>query len=516
MAARVGPSGVRLARLSSPVVRNSLDKSMYPANVGTVSLSLHDLSYYQALLSNEPNFSEKSLCDIFTLSAENGTGHWNLKVDDDRLTRLLPSYHSPASSSSNGVTHVIFCTLTQQPGSNFGHRLSLSRYGARKLLEELHVNPHFTPLMLGQPDYWAPLSAQSGDQKSAVSRFEYICQHPRWNLHAKQEPCSVYMSYDPCSKNTTYIVASGLDEEFVGRVKARLNENFCEGQLIAGSVGCSKQGSPFLLHAMLAHESFKDSISIITNLRYRLYDQLDAVKKYENLTDRAKLKELTSELHGISQDADSLLASAEMGIMVADGMHIALVRKLRMEADNGDEMEISDTIDYLKQSLEAQKRWLLSYKSRKDIAMNLVFNLVTQQDSQTNTSIARDTKDDSANMKIIAVLTMLFLPATAVSSVFGMAMFQPSQADGRIRVAANWWLFPAITLPLTVFTILLWWLWYPLQSFFTALSKHCSQTAREAQNDHEIRYTRRLSLHRIIPKLKRGTSSLSGSSGLQR
>lgn len=40
--------------------------------------------------------------------------------------------------------------------------------------------------------------------------------------------------------------------------------------------------------------------------------------------------------------------------------------------------------------------------------MNLVLNLMTQQDSETSTDIGRDTKDDSASMKVIAVLTMWF------------------------------------------------------------------------------------------------------------
>lgn len=95
--------------------------------------------------------------------------------------------------------------------------------------------------------------------------------------------------------------------------------------------------------------------------------------------------------------------------------------------------------------------------------MNLVFNLVTQQDSETNTAIARDTKDDNASMKIIALLTMLFLPATAVSGFFSMAFFVP-KPDGSFELS-RMWLFVAVTLPLTLVTLSLWWLWYPISRF---------------------------------------------------
>jgi len=93
--------------------------------------------------------------------------------------------------------------------------------------------------------------------------------------------------------------------------------------------------------------------------------------------------------------------------------------------------------------------------------MNLVFNLVTQQDSETSTDIARDTKDDSASMKIIAVLTMGFLPATAVFGFFGMAFFNLSD-DGVFLSSKMAWLFVATTVPLTLGIFTTWTFWYKL------------------------------------------------------
>ncbi|KAK7985283.1 hypothetical protein PG988_002905 [Apiospora saccharicola] len=171
---------------------------------------------------------------------------------------------------------------------------------------------------------------------------------------------------------------------------------------------------------------------------------------------------MTEQLHKVSQDADSLLVSAEMGSMVAEhGKRSRAILQKEIQTVSTSPFSrsnVGDALEYLVQSLESQKRWLASYRSRKDIAMNLVFNLVTQQDSETGTEIARDTKADSASMKVIAVLTMIFLPATAVSGFFGMAFFNIS--DNGVFVSSTLvWLFVVTTVPLTVFILVVWVFW---------------------------------------------------------
>ncbi|WJG35222.1 uncharacterized protein FOBCDRAFT_239395 [Fusarium oxysporum Fo47] len=57
---------------------------------------------------------------------------------------------------------------------------------------------------------------------------------------------------------------------------------------------------------------------------------------------------------------------------------------------------IGDAIGHRVQSLDSYKRRLHSYKTREDIAMELVFKPVTQQDSDTRINTALDTKENSA------------------------------------------------------------------------------------------------------------------------
>jgi Mg2+ and Co2+ transporter CorA len=67
----------------------------------------------------------------------------------------------------------------------------------------------------------------------------------------------------------------------------------------------------------------------------------------------------------------------------------------------------------------------------------------------TSTAIAEKAKADGAAMKIIAALTMVFLPGTFLASVFSMPMF----------VSVEWSLYVAIVVPLTAAVVGCWWLW---------------------------------------------------------
>jgi hypothetical protein len=90
---------------------------------------------------------------------------------------------------------------------------------------------------------------------------------------------------------------------------------------------------------------------------------------------------MTIQLHVVSQGIDAMTANAEMQSMI--------VRKLmagheRYRHDTHSLITTdtltgtSDALQYLADSIESQRRWLLSYKARKDIAMNLVSKALQQ------------------------------------------------------------------------------------------------------------------------------------------
>ncbi|RHZ50186.1 hypothetical protein CDV55_102486 [Aspergillus turcosus] len=88
----------------------------------------------------------------------------------------------------------------------------------------------------------------------------------------------------------------------------------------------------------------------------------------------------------------------------------------------------------------------LSERLRNEI--NLAFNLVSQK--------------DSSMMKTVAIVSMVYLPGTFISGLFGTNFFNLSENDGSQLwiMSDNFWLYWAITLPLTLATVLVWASWH--------------------------------------------------------
>lgn len=74
-----------------------------------------------------------------------------------------------------------------------------------------------------------------------------------------------------------------------------------------------------------------------------------------------------------------------------------------------------------------------------------------------STQIARASHQDNRSLRIIQIMSMLFLPASLVSSIFGMGFFSTSAGnDGKsvFVVSGRWWWYVAVSLPLTISVIL--------------------------------------------------------------
>jgi uncharacterized BrkB/YihY/UPF0761 family membrane protein len=66
-------------------------------------------------------------------------------------------------------------------------------------------------------------------------------------------------------------------------------------------------------------------------------------------------------------------------------------------------------------------------------------------------------------MKIIAAVTLIYLPATFVCSLFGTNLVSfdtsPNSNQSEFVVSRWWWLYLAFAIPLTVLTMFGFWLW---------------------------------------------------------
>ncbi|KAF2728631.1 hypothetical protein EJ04DRAFT_556623 [Polyplosphaeria fusca] len=98
--------------------------------------------------------------------------------------------------------------------------------------------------------------------------------------------------------------------------------------------------------------------------------------------------------------------------------------------------------------------------------LQIVYNLVAQRDNRDNrnlaeisTEIAITTKDDSFAMRTIAIMSIIFLPGTFVASFFSMSMFNWQASKAEPVVSSRFWIYWAVTLPLTIAVFLGWYIW---------------------------------------------------------
>lgn len=84
--------------------------------------------------------------------------------------------------------------------------------------------------------------------------------------------------------------------------------------------------------------------------------------------------------------------------------------------------------------------------------------------AQSTQRIAEATMNDSASMKTIAILTMIFLPGTAVASFFSMTMWDWNTSDGTALVNPWLWIYFAVATPLTLGVVGFWYFWMMIRT----------------------------------------------------
>ncbi|RPB11692.1 hypothetical protein P167DRAFT_213042 [Morchella conica CCBAS932] len=129
-----------------------------------------------------------------------------------------------------------------------------------------------------------------------------------------------------------------------------------------------------------------------------------------------------------------------------------------------DNAGFKDVWDVYLSELQLLKSYAELYKTRTQLAINECFALINQRDAEINikmakesTKIARSSHEDGQSLRTIQILTMIFLPASLFSGIFGMGFFNTDTDDnGNIRfsVSSNWWWYPALTIPMTAATML--------------------------------------------------------------
>lgn len=139
----------------------------------------------------------------------------------------------------------------------------------------------------------------------------------------------------------------------------------------------------------------------------------------------------------------------------------AMACKLREPGNGPLARATASSIEYRRRNFHSTLLRLISLEKRMSNMIQLSYNLVTQADSGAMKADSAVLRTDSRAMKFIAFLTLVFLPATGVVSVFSTPFFNidwnssPQEGEKVLRTAKGFWIFWAVVLPLTTVGLLL-------------------------------------------------------------
>ncbi|KAL4957631.1 hypothetical protein BDW69DRAFT_155967 [Aspergillus filifer] len=112
----------------------------------------------------------------------------------------------------------------------------------------------------------------------------------------------------------------------------------------------------------------------------------------------------------------------------------------------------SAAISQVETEFQSIKLRLRSMDRRMQNVISLSFHLVTQEGNDV-------LRADSSTMATIAFVTLVFLPITTVSTIFGSQFFNTAPDNTSIEVSKDFWIFWVISTPLTLAVLLGWTLW---------------------------------------------------------
>ncbi|KAH8711821.1 hypothetical protein GQ44DRAFT_714242 [Phaeosphaeriaceae sp. PMI808] len=203
-----------------------------------------------------------------------------------------------------------------------------------------------------------------------------------------------------------------------------------------------------------------------------------------------------SELHEISRHAthstETLIVAAQ-SIAAMQERHREF-RERSISATSAKKTNFRD----LQQHMEFQAQLIRnmversrSNQERLQSEITLAYNLITQRDSKIMVAIGEATNSDSSAMKTVAIVTMIFLPATFTSAVFSMSFFDYSPATSteveNWSVSSKIWIYWAVAIPLTLLTLFAWMFWKRKVNLKLLVGAFLKNRVRRLQGEHAVK-----------------------------
>ncbi|PYH43991.1 uncharacterized protein BP01DRAFT_299882 [Aspergillus saccharolyticus JOP 1030-1] len=121
------------------------------------------------------------------------------------------------------------------------------------------------------------------------------------------------------------------------------------------------------------------------------------------------------------------------------------------------EADLTSCVD----SVQVLEKKIQSIANMQSVILNLNYQDVAAQVNSQMLKLGTESFDDSSTVKSMTLVTLIYLPASFVSSILGMNLFDFDGGDeknGGFTISNQFWIFVVIAVPLTLLTLLSWYL----------------------------------------------------------
>ncbi|OAA35598.1 Mg2+ transporter protein, CorA-like/Zinc transport protein ZntB [Beauveria brongniartii RCEF 3172] len=177
-------------------------------------------------------------------------------------------------------------------------------------------------------------------------------------------------------------------------------------------------------------------------------------------------------LHDLARHAIHIAETTSVTVNVIKGIHAAHREYLSSQSTEGlanlraksIQKRVQDQLLLYDQLAVGLQNRAEAVKDRLHNEIQLSFNTVTQEDAATTIQISLIAQTDSRVMRMIAYLTLAFLPATFVSAIFSTSFFNFNPEHQKYSVSKMFWVYWVFAALVTVGMFYMFRRWGPSQS----------------------------------------------------
>ncbi|KAF7889981.1 uncharacterized protein EAF02_002396 [Botrytis sinoallii] len=272
-----------------------------------------------------------------------------------------------------------------------------------------------------------------------------------------------------------------------------------------------RQTSSWNLHRLLVSDSLSGWPDYMASLEARLREQTNLI-----ICATDDMEEESSSAHGIGFESRQELKVLEdfvLDLLMILRTKVETVTGLRDQCKEyanefGKQMEPEDRAshylilrefdEYVKDA-ESYLGHAKDLKDRVQSTVTLLSDFLNHEENRSMHHLTERSTKDAAAVKILTIITLVYLPTTIVANFFSTQFVQTSD-NGHMTITENSWILAAISIPLTALTIFLWWAWVYL-----------TEVKKEVMVSEKSNSGRQDSFRSFISSRRKGLSNFSTS-----